>query len=85
MRHPLLVATTLSVLAGAATPAAAQFTPPTVFDGAPAAPWISSPDVPGDDLQVVDCVVCCGHGYDPRGRGARRDGFDHATVAGSIP
>ncbi len=52
MKHALLVVTALSLLAGAATPAVAQFQRPTVFNGAPAAPWISPPDVPGEEFGV---------------------------------
>ena len=52
MRRALLVATILSLLAGAAAPALAQFQRPTVFNGAPAAPWISPPNAPGNEIGV---------------------------------
>ena len=52
MRHRLLVAASLSVLACAAAPATAQPRTATVFDGAPAAPWISHPEAPGDEFGV---------------------------------
>ena len=52
MRHALLAAASLSLLICAATPASAQRRMPTVFDGAPAAPWISHPEAPGDAFGV---------------------------------
>ena len=52
MRHTLLVAASLFLLTGIAAPASAQRRMPTVFSGAPAAPWISHPEAPKDDFGV---------------------------------
>jgi hypothetical protein len=52
MRHSLLVPTTLILLAGAAAPGVAQFQPPTVFRGAPAAAWVAHPNAPNDKFGV---------------------------------
>jgi hypothetical protein len=43
---------TLTLVAGSASPAAAQPSSPTVFRGAPAATWISHPEAPPDEYGV---------------------------------
>ena len=53
MRHSPLVPATLILLAGAVAPALAQFPQPTVFHGAPAAPWIDSRSVPVTSRSIV--------------------------------
>ena len=53
MKNTCLVATSLALLTWAATPIAAQPPAlPTVFDGAPAAPWIAHPEAPNDEFGV---------------------------------
>jgi len=47
-----LVAALVSSLGLVATPSGAQPSGPTVFDGAPAAPWISHPEAPNDEFGV---------------------------------
>jgi hypothetical protein len=52
MSHPLLVPTSLILLAGAAAPGVAQLQRPTVIRGAPAADWIAHPEAPNHEFGV---------------------------------